>query len=164
MTNSINTKAVSDMFSFISKAKGTIQSVNKEALLEIGRRLIDRSPVGDPATWHPPYWPKGYIPGHFINNWQVGIDKIPEGIIDAIDPSGSGSLERLSHLGRWTIGHTYYFVNNLPYAAILESGLHSPQVGPAGMVGLTTTEFPEIVSQAEVKVAKDKRWAFEGDK
>lgn len=145
-TRTINAKAKSDMFKFVDMTKSSIQKVNREVLLEIGRRLVVRSPVGDPTKWHPPYWPKGYIPGHFKNNWQVGIDKRPIGTIPGVDYSGAASIERMSHLGRWTVGHTYYFVNNLPYAYMLEMG-HSTQCPPGGMVGLIKREFAQIVAQ-----------------
>lgn len=145
-TKGINAKAATDMFRFTEKAKGKIQRMTKEVLLEIGYRLVYRSPVGDPTTWNPAYWPKGYIPGHFKNNWQVGIDKRPNGIIPGVDATGSNSLERLSHLGRWQVGHVYYFVNNVRYAYALEMGW-SPQSPPHGMVGLIRREYPQIVRQ-----------------
>jgi hypothetical protein len=162
MSNSINTKASSDIFAFIGKAKSTIQAVNREALMEVGRRLVDYSAIGNPPDWNPPYWPKGYVPGHFINNWQVGIDIIPTGQIAAIDGSGQGSLERLSHLGRWTVGHTFYFINNLPYAKLLETGMHSLQVGPQGIVGRVTMEFPDIVREATQTVRSTGKYNMEG--
>jgi hypothetical protein len=149
-THSINAKAVSDMFRFAEKGKARIQQLTKECLLEVGRRLVLRSPVGDPTTWKKPYWPKGYVPGHFINNWQVGIDKIPTGTIPTVDATGHGSLERLSHLGRWQVGHTYYFVNNLPYARALEYGWSKQ--APHGMVGLTVAEFTQIAEEVAARV------------
>lgn len=153
MNRSINAKAQADMFKFVEKAKGKVQKLTRNVLHEIGYRLVMRSPIGDPSTWHPPYWPKGYKPGHFLNNWQLGIDKIPQGVIPGV-VSGTGPIiARLAKVGRWPAGHVYYFVNNVPYAAVLEKGLHSPQVGPLGMVGLTTMEFPEIAKQAEANLA-----------
>lgn len=150
---SINAKAKSDMFDFVFKARKTVQGLTKEVLLEVGKRLVNYSAIGNPPDWHPPYWPKNYIPGHFINNWQIGIDSLPTGIIQQIDGSGQGSLERLSHLGRWQVGHSYYFVNNLPYAALLETGLHSLQVGPQGMVGRVKLELPQIVRDVQASYA-----------
>ncbi len=161
MANSINLAAQQAIFNFISKFKSTIQKVDTEIKLEIGRRLVDYSVVGNPPTWHPPYWPKGYTPGLFINNWQVGIDSMPVGVIDEEDASGEGSLLRLKKMGRWTAGHTHYFVNNLPYAALLESGMHSPQVGPQGMVGRVRLEFQDIVKQAANKIAREGSKVFE---
>lgn len=150
MDNSINAKARSDMMKFTEKSKLKIQNMTKDVLLEVGKRLVLRSPVGNPTKWHPAYWPKGYMPGHFINNWQVGIDVVPTGIINGEEPSGQESLERLSRLGRWQVGHTFYFVNNLPYARRLELGWSS-QCPAHGMVGLTQREFPQIVREIAAK-------------
>lgn len=153
--SSINAKAATDMFNIIYKARSAIQKVTKATLLEIGYRLVARSAIGDPNTWHPPYWPKGYTPGTFINNWQLGIDEVPrETQVSGPNELGTESYTRFSKLGRWPAGHTYYFVNNLPYAKLLESGTHSPQVPPGGMVGLTVLEFPQIVREAELNYSK----------
>lgn len=151
MTGSIQARVKGQVAGIMTRQKAKIQAVSREVLLEFGRRLVMRSPVGDPSTWHPPRWPKGYVPGHFINNWQVGIGVVPRGVIPGSDPSGSRSLSRLAKLGRWTVGHTYHFTNNVPYARILETGLHSPQA-PFGIIALARLEFPQIVRDAEAKV------------
>jgi hypothetical protein len=154
-TNSINAIAQDTVFRFILKSKGAIQKVTKEALIEIGKRLVYYSAVGDPSKWqHPPH--KNYVPGHFINNWQLGVDVIPVGEIPGVDPSGTLSIERMTKsIPRWPVGHVYYFVNNVAYARLLETGEHSRQVPPGGMVGRTVLEYPEIVRQAEINYAKD---------
>lgn len=155
-SNSINAKAQDGIFRFILKGKGAIQTVTKMALIGIGERLHYYSVVGDPTYWkHKPH--KGYIPGHFINNWQVGVDVIPTGVIAGADPSGTASLERMKKaIPRWPVGHTYYFVNNVPYARLLESGHHSLLVPPGGMVGRTVMEYPQIVRAAEIEYSKSK--------
>ena len=158
---SINAQFRNDIVSFFNNAKGFVQAVNREVLLEIGRRLVDRSPIGNPLFWkHPPH--KGYSPGHFLLNWQVGIDTVPTTVISGTDTSRDAAKERLSRLGRWTVGHTYHFVNNAPYADALENGHSKTQCPPGGMVMLTTLEFQQIVHDAEIKVARAKHWAFEG--
>lgn len=143
---SINVTARTKIFKFAEKSKKRIHELTRWTLIMIGEKLVMRSPVGNPNLWSPPHWPKGYKPGHFINNWQVGIDQMPKGTIKSIDPSGRGSLNRLSKLGRWPAGHKYYFTNNLPYAYALEHG-HSTQA-PYGMVGITKAEFPAIIRMA----------------
>jgi len=148
--------------SLLSRQKVLFRAINKEVVLEIGRRLVSYSVIGNPDLWHPPYYPKGYHPGHFINNWQIGIDSPPVGEIAGYDASGEASYERLTHVGRWTVGHTFYIVNNVKYAAALENG-HSSQIRPQGMVGRVMLEVPQIIHDAEVKVAREKLWAFEGD-
>jgi hypothetical protein len=154
MTSSINAKASQEMFQFILKGKGAIQSMTKEVLKEVALRLVARSPVGNPSLWHPAYWPKGYTPGHFINNWQLSVDSPTSTQISAIEPSGIASIERMhKSIPRWPVGHIYYFTNNLPYARLLETGLHSMQC-PGGMLGLTFMEFPQIVRQVEIKYSE----------
>lgn len=159
-TSSINAKAVSDMFRFVAKGKAKMHAVTKETLLEIGRRLVIRSPVANPLLWHPPRSRYAHAPGHFKNNWQVGIDTVPTGEIAGSDPTGAASLERLSHLGRWQLGHVYNFVNNVRYAQMMENGWSNQ--APAGIVGLTRLEYQQIVHEAEMKVAREGHWAFTG--
>jgi hypothetical protein len=158
MSNSINSQSLARLFDKVDKAKSKIQEIDREILKETARRLIEYSAFGNPFTWHSTKgkWPKGYTPGHFIMNWQLGIDTLPAGEIQGTSISRiqaeSVALERLSHMGRWTAGHTYNFVNNAPYAAGLESGLGSHQVPPKGIVGRVALEFPQIVKYAIQKV------------
>lgn len=150
----INLQALADIRTFVRDSKAILQETNRYALLELGYRLVKYSPVGDPRLWERnrgrsvAYWPPGYTPGHFINNWQVGIDFAPLGEIPGEDASGRQSIERMTKLGRWTIGHTYVFANNCPYAYKLETGLHSFQVPPQGMIGRVQMEWKSIVRQA----------------
>lgn len=142
---SINAKAEEIIRKFAAKSKQAVHDTVHEALLEVGRRLVDYSPVGNPALWGAP--PKrGYLPGHFINNWQVGIDSVPVGEIPGVDPTGQGSLERMTHLGRWQVGHVYHFVNNVPYAIAIEYG-HSTQA-PSGVTRLIRKQWPAILNRA----------------
>uniref|UniRef100_A0AB39ABE1 Tail completion or Neck1 protein n=1 Tax=Pectobacterium phage Amona TaxID=3158137 RepID=A0AB39ABE1_9CAUD len=99
--------------------------------------------------------PDGYTGGRFRANWQVGIDNIPTGQIDAVDPSGSKTTAAaLSVLSTFKVGTTQriYFVNNLPYGYPLEYEGHSKQA-PAGMVRISCIEFDNFVKEAlgEVK-------------
>jgi hypothetical protein len=155
---SINVTAQNGVFRFILKSKNAMQTVTKMALIEIGRRLCQYSPVGNPAFWKNPRRGKyGYKPGLFINNWQLGVDAKPTGIINARDPSGAAAIARMTKaIPRWPMGHTYYFVNNLPYARKLEFGLHSAQVPPGGMVGRVQLEFNQILREAEIEYSKGK--------
>jgi hypothetical protein len=152
---SINAKAQDGIFRFILRGKNAIQTVTKMVLIRIGERLVFYSAVGDMT-----YWKKkkiGYSPGLFKNNWQLGMDVSPQGVILQKDPSGGASLLRMrKSIPRWPVGHTYYFVNNLPYARRLEAGGHSPQVPPGGMVARVQLEFPQIVRECEIEYAKTK--------
>lgn len=155
-SNGINAKAEAGIFRFLLKGKAAMQDVTKRTLLKIGERLVYYSVVGEPIYWkHKPH--KGYAPGHFINNWQLGMDTKPLGVIEGVDATGASSLERMkSAIPRYPVGHTFYFVNNVPYARLLESGQHSLQTPPGGMVGRTVLEFHQLVREAEIEYAKEK--------
>jgi len=146
---------------YIKGSKGFIQAVHKAALEEVGWRLIKYSAVGDPTLWHPPYWPKGYSPGHLRANWQVGIDSKPAGEIKGVDPMGYKTQERYK-FGRWTINHKFYFVNTAPYSYRIETGTHSTQVPPGGMVGRVKREWRQIVQQAAMDVRSTGKWRNQG--
>lgn len=38
-------------------------------------RIVNRTPVGNPSLWHPPYWPKGYTPGNLKAAWRIEHNK-----------------------------------------------------------------------------------------
>ena len=138
------------MFQFITKSRNALHSMTRGVLQEISFRLVDRTIVGDPSLWSPPYWPKGYEPGHLKNNWQLGRDFIPQDEIPGEDASGIKSLARMNKsIGRWPAGHVYYFVNNAPYASLIEAG-YGPQAIPGCMVALTVSEFPAISRRVEI--------------
>jgi hypothetical protein len=156
--SSINAQADAAFWNFAKKSRGAMQDVTKMVLIETYDRLLYRSPVGNPTTWkqQPPYT-KGYLPGHFINNWQLGVDVVPTNEIPGSDPSGNASRRRMRQaIPRWPLGHVYYFVNNAPYASALENG-HSAQCPPGGMVGLTRLEFQSIVADCERRYALGER-------
>lgn len=122
-------------------------------VLDVGTRIVERSPVGDGKLWkNPP--PKGYIGGRFRANWQYGnsIAGVPRGDLPDIDPSGEASLSRieagLPATGAAGINHV--LINNLPYAQRLEDGWSSQ--APAGMVGLVVEEFSSLVNDAAQEV------------
>lgn len=154
-SNGINAKAQAGMFRFLLKGKAAMQDVTKRTLMKIGERLVYYSVVGEPTYWkHKPH--KDYAPGHFINNWQLGVDEKPTGVIDGVDPSGRASLDRMkAAIPRYPVGKTFYFVNNVPYARLLESGEHSLQTPPGGMVGRTVLEFHQMVREAETEYSKE---------
>jgi hypothetical protein len=136
-----------------------LQDMTKMVLFDIGLKLVERSPVGDPSTWkrQPPWLPKNYYPGTFKNNWQLGVDVEPTDIFLAADPTGNNSINRIRlAIPRWPIGHTFTFGNNLPYAQALEDG-HSQQCPPNGMVTLTAMEFPTIVEDVKLRYLSGER-------
>jgi len=55
----------------------------EEACQELYQRIVDRTPIGNPALWNPPYWPNGYVPGDLKAAWK--IEKLGEGYIISND-------------------------------------------------------------------------------
>lgn len=134
-----------DISKFAAKAKGNAEKVVKKVVLDLGKKVVERSPVGDASYWkNPP--PKGYVGGRFRANWQHGTT-MPSGDLQAIDPSGGVSLSRIeSSLTASQAFGVHYLVNNLPYAQRLENGWS--RQAPQGMVGLTVVEFEAVVRDA----------------
>lgn len=159
MTNSLNAQFEAQMVAFAEAGKLALQEMTKMILLEIGIRIVNRSPVGDPPSWkkQPPWLPKNYLPGTFKNNWQLTVDTPGSDIFLTADPSGNLSITRIAlAIPRWPVGHQYFFSNNLPYAQALENGW-SRQAPPAGIVALTTVEFQSIVEEIELRYSQGER-------
>jgi hypothetical protein len=97
--------------------------------------------------------PKGYIGGHFRANWQIGVGVRPMNEIDGVDKTGEATQAAIyAAIPMSVLGHTYYLVNNVPYAQRLEDGWSWHQA-PQGMVHLAIMEYQRIVNDA-IKSAK----------
>lgn len=105
-------------------------------VLELRTRLILRSPVDT---------------GRFRNNWQLGVEYAPTGVIEAADRSGQAASDRIrAAMPVKAAGRRYYLVNNLPYAQSLEDG--GSQQAPAGVVKITVVEAPQILDRVVAAV------------
>jgi hypothetical protein len=133
------------------KTNRSCDQVVRDIVTDIATSLDERSPVGDPALWkNPP--PKGYEPGTFRGNWQLGVGVIPSGETGRIDPGGSETLDAIkASIPDHPAGTIIYLANNVPYARPIEDG-HSTQA-PTGLVGRTAIEFQQYVDSAVSKVA-----------
>lgn len=65
----------------------------QEACHELYSRIVERTPVGNPALWNPPVWPRDYTPGALKANWTIEQE-----------------------------GDDYVISNDLPYAQRVETG------------------------------------------
>lgn len=119
------------------KAKDRGDLVVRKVALDMGSRVVLRSPV---AT------------GRFRANWQYGVGQPNTALLETVDPTGQTSIGRISS-GAVTakLGDVIYISNSLPYALKLENGWSKQ--APAGMVGLTVTEFQAAVDRS-VNAAK----------
>lgn len=131
---SLNIKAWCD------KAKDRADLVVRKVALDVGSRVVMRSPVDT---------------GRFRANWQYGVGQPNPTVLEAVDKDGSTSIARIS-AGSATakLGDVIYVSNSLPYALRLEAGWS--QQAPAGMVGLTVQEFQAAVNRSAAE-AKTER-------
>lgn len=149
---------------FKKKAGERADACVGELVTQIVATVDMRSPVGNPDNWSAEFkkvgrqlgwFGDGYVGGRFRANWQLGINYQFRATIAAPDPDGRETVA--GNLGRIpddAAGHTYYLVNNLPYARRLENG-YSKQA-PAGILGRTVLEFQKFVDEAVGK-AKAKK-------
>lgn len=117
---------------FAAKAGERADQVVREVVLEVGARLVARSPVDT---------------GRFRSNWFQS-EGGPLGTMT--ERTGVTTVNGVELASSKMAGKTYYIQNNLPYAWRLENGWS--QQAPAGMVGLTVIEFAGIVDGAAKKV------------
>lgn len=117
---------------FADKAMGNADQVVRVVILEVGSRLVIRSPVDT---------------GRFRANWRFAMDSA-----DTTTVETTGTTENPTpppkpptFNGR-ALGRLAYWTNNMPYGPALERG-HSKQ-RPLGFVGITAMEFLAIVDGA----------------
>lgn len=113
---------------FAKTAGDNADAVIRKTVLEVGARLIKRSPVDT---------------GRFRSNWFYSFSA-PSG--KATEQTGVLVVQDLATMPTPAIGEIHYITNNLPYAWRLENGWSKQ--APIGMVGLTALEFQSIVSEA----------------
>ena len=130
---------------FARHAGANMDRMVRRVVLEIGTRIVEKSPVGDADYWTSPA-PPGYVGGRFRANWQYKFGYVPSGTIDAVSPSGSISIDSLSNVLVGPTSGVHFIANNLPYAKRLENGWS--RQAPRGMVALTLVEFQGIVRRA----------------
>lgn len=146
------------MFSLNKQIQGVTRKMNEvtyNSIVAIIERVDEVSPVGDITLWKEPHKaPKGYKGGQFRGNWQLGVDQKPIGaLFGKIDPDGTQTVgENIGRIPHHASRHTYYLMNNLPYAIYLEQG-HSTQAPPHQMLYRVKREFNGIVRKviADIK-------------
>jgi len=141
-----------DLTKITEKYKRRINNVVKSVVADIGERLVEKSPVGNPSLWQNPLAaPEGYVGGAFRANWQHGVNSYPKTIIDSTDNDAANRIEAGAMRGK--LGDSHYIVNNLPYSIRLEDGWSTQ--APGGMVGLTVSEFDSIVNKVAHERSSD---------
>lgn len=133
---------------FGKRASQNVSAVVRWTALHMHRRVILRSPVGNPSLWKHVIEggkaPPGYVGGRFRGNWQVSIGAPKSEMLnrtDAARATGEAALE----LATWRGEGTAFITNNLPYSERLERGWSSQ--APRGIMRTTIREFKHIVKQ-----------------
>lgn len=118
---------------FADKTQAKVDRIVTGSILEFASRVEDRSPVDT---------------GYFRAHWRISLDApAPESAPGFTFPEQAA-------------GHLYYYVNGTAYGRRLEYGFtgedklgrHYNQPG-RGFVGLTVTEWTQIVAQQAARVA-----------
>jgi len=137
-----------DIQKFAQKCGANADLVTRKVVLDIGRSLVEKTPVGNPDLWqNPDNKPKGYVGGHARANWSHSIGALVNQEFKEIDATGGASIDRIiSSVPIKAAGKVHYIQNSLPYMQALEDG-HSTQA-PVGMVAITQTEFQDYIQKA----------------
>ena len=135
-----------DIGNFAKKCGAASDQVVRKTILDIGKRVVERTPVGDPEYWAHPA-PPGYVGGMARGSWSHSIGTLDAKVIETIDATGGASINRIvGSVPVKAAGKVHYIQNSLPYMQALEDG-HSTQA-PAGMVAITQTEFQDYIQKA----------------
>lgn len=108
------------------------------------RRLINKTPVGNPSLWQSPP-PPGYVGGRARANWQVTIDAPALAPTDNIDANGAATKAagEAVILGLKVPFRTIWLSNSVPYIEALNDG-HSTQA-PAAFFQATIAELQSVL-------------------
>lgn len=144
-TNASNARAFTlDLTKFVSEDLPKIAvQVHLQITLDVLRRLVLKSPVGNPSNWKSKA-PKGYVGGTFRGFWQVyagtdpgnGTPTPAKGTrprsASAAQTAGASAVAGLVPFSKT------YIVNGLPYSERLNNGWSSQ--APAGFFELAIAE------------------------
>jgi hypothetical protein len=141
-----------DINKFAQKSVANANTVVRRTVIDVGQRVITRTPVGDANFWQSKP-PAGYVGGHARFNWMYSMNTRVIQELDGIDtsPGGAATLQRLTGAVPLIPGDAVHYIqNSVPYIERLEDG-YSRQA-PNGFVALTAAEFQGIVSEEVSKL------------
>lgn len=133
-----------DVSKWVEKAKGRADEVVRKVAFDMGKQIVDKSPVDT---------------GRFRGNWFMGVDVRPTVSTEDTDKTGEKATARMRLLGPQIFaGSVVYVTNNLPYAMRLELGPPVPwsKKAPQGMVRVTVENYPGVVQQAVAEAKSEK--------
>ncbi len=112
---------------------------------EMYKRIVDRTPVGNPSLWHWPA-PKDYEPGTLRNSWNMsfnGQQRNSQGqFASTMQVLGDNGLSLKINENN---SRTILIYNNQPYAQRVETGWSTQ--APQGMMRLTVADYSTIMNQ-----------------
>jgi len=113
-----------------------LETVVRETLVGLGTSIIIKTPVDT---------------GRARGGWIAHQNMQPTTSPEIADKSGSIAINGVQVVaGKFDIGSTFYFVNALPYAEVLEYG--SSKQAPGGMVRISIAELPGILDDRIAKL------------
>lgn len=128
------------------KVLRTSEKVVNSTLREMYKRIIERTPVGNPSLWSYPA-PKDYKPGTLKASWRLNFSNTIRNTQGQFTSSGqlldSGGITFKIDSDNSNVGATIY--NNQPYAQRVETGWSTQ--APQGMMRITIAEYTGIVSK-----------------
>lgn len=131
-----NNKFRADIAKWIAKSKRAQDLYVQKVILEIDKRLVQKSPVGDING------------GRFRNNWNIS-NAVPDlSTTEAVAPNLSQSRSAASVFSIKANGQTVFITNALPYAFRIEYEGWSKIKAPAGVVRVTIAEMANILRGA----------------
>lgn len=135
-----------ELSKFLELVEGNSHTAVRKIVLEVGKSVVEKTPVGDPSLWKSAP-PPGYVGGRARASWSHAEGHMPTEKFDAIDPSDADtnvSTKRIeASIPDTAAGKIHFIGNNLPYIERLEKGWSTQ--APNGMVELTAAEFQTFV-------------------
>ena len=122
-----------------------MDEVVRGTLLDLSKRIVLRTPVGNPGLWQGPP-PPGYTGGQARGNWQASIGSPASGTTEATDRSGTATISGIAGDTHQAPGNVWYLTNNLPYIGKLEFDGWSTQAAE-GMVRVSLRELDRSIDE-----------------
>ena len=122
-----------------------MDEVVRGTLLDLSKRIVLRTPVGNPSLWQGPP-PPGYTGGQARGNWQASIGSPASGTTEATDKSGTATIAGIAGKTQQAPGNVWYLANNLKYISRLEFDSWSTQANE-GMVRVSLAELQRSINE-----------------
>lgn len=118
-------------------------------LLEMYKKIVDRTPVGDPSLWN---WPahSDYKPGTLRASWQLSFNGVQRNVAGQFSSTaqvlGNNGLSFKVGNGKAQVA---VISNPMPYAQRVETGWSTQ--APQGMMRITVAEFTSLIDANAAK-------------